>query len=217
MNVLFIGNSYTYYNDMPLLFERLANSNHKNVTVFSITQGGRQLESYTDTSDATTMALDALLERQTFDVCFIQEQSVMPASDYNRFIAGLDCVINKLVGRADRRILYATWGRKAGSPELAMHNWTTESMTQLLSNAYQKAAQLYGAEVSPVGINFLHITQRFPEINLYDDDLTHPSYRGSCLAALTHYYTLFTEFPSKTGVLSLGDSDLAAFRSAICR
>ena len=68
MNVLFIGNSYTYYNDMPLLFERLANSNHKNVTVFSITQGGRQLESYTDTSDATTMALDALLERQTFDV-----------------------------------------------------------------------------------------------------------------------------------------------------
>ena len=71
MNVLFIGNSYTYYNDMPLLFERLANSNHKNVTVFSITQGGRQLESYTDTSAATTMALDALLERQTFDVCFI--------------------------------------------------------------------------------------------------------------------------------------------------
>lgn len=64
MRVLFIGNSYTYYNNMPLLFEQLANSNNKNVTVRSITKGGRMLESYTDVSDETTAVLDALLARK---------------------------------------------------------------------------------------------------------------------------------------------------------
>ena len=89
MNVLFIGNSYTYYNDMPLLFEQLANSNNKNITVYSITKGSRKLESYTDSSDTVTTALDTLLSQQKFDVCFIQEQSILPASDYSRFIRGL--------------------------------------------------------------------------------------------------------------------------------
>ena len=217
MRVLFIGNSYTYYNNMPLLFEQLANSNNKNVTVRSITKGGRMLESYTDASDETTAALDALLARETFDVCFIQEQSVLPASDYSRFLAGLDCVVSKLTGRADRRILYATWGRKSGSPELAAHNWTTEAMTQLLLASYQKAARLYSADVSQVGSNFLYVIQNHPEIDLYTDDCSHPSYQGSCLAALTHYYTVFKEFPSETGALSLSDSELTAFRSAVCR
>lgn len=217
MQIIFIGNSYTYYNDMPSLFQRLANSNGKSITVCSITKGGRMLESYTDASDETTAALDALLARETFDFCFIQEQSILPASDYDRFIKGLDCVVSKLTGRTGRIALYATWGRKSGSPDLAKHNWTTESMTRLLSEAYQKAAQLYGACVSPVGSNFLYVTQNHPQINLYDADLTHPSYQGSCLAALTHYYTVFHAFPEETEVLALGEEEILAFKAAVCR
>ena len=217
MNVLFIGNSYTFYNDMPLLFEKLANSNGKSITVCSVTKGGRKLESYTDPSDDVTQALDTLLSKQKFDICFIQEQSLLPASDYSRFISGLDCVVNKLKDRADRIVLYATWGRKAGNAELTKRNWTTESMTKLLSDAYRKAAQLYGACVSPVGNNFLYATQINPELNLYSEDRSHPSYAGSCLAALTHYHTAFGEFPKQTGTLSLSDAEIAAFRAAICR
>lgn len=217
MNVLFIGNSYTYYNDMPSLFEKLANSNNYKVTVFSVTKGGRKLESYADTSDVVTVELDTLLAGQKFDICFIQEQSILPAFDFNKFILGLDCVVNKLKGRVDKLFLYATWGRKNGSSKLKELNWTTESMTTLLSDAYQKAAKLYDACVSPVGINFLNIAQQYPEINLYDEDYSHPSYQGSCLAALTHYHTVFGTFPKHTEVLALSDAELSAFRSAICR
>ena len=74
MNVLFIGNSYTYYHEMPFLFEQLANSNGKTVTVHSITKGGRRLEEFTDSSDPITAALDALLTKETFDVCFIHHK-----------------------------------------------------------------------------------------------------------------------------------------------
>ncbi len=217
MNILFIGNSYTYYNDMPSLFEKLANSNQKNITVWSVTEGGRKLISFADPADSVTAALDTLLTEQKFDTCFIQEQSILPASDYNRFISGLDCVISKLRNRADHITLYATWGRKSGSADLTQRNWTTESMTALLSDAYRNAANLYDACVSPVGSNFLYVTQTHPEIDLYDEDCSHPSYQGSCLAALTHYYTVFGNFPQNTATLSLSDAELSAFKSAICR
>jgi len=217
MNILFIGNSYTYYNDMPALFSQLANSNGKAVTVRSITKGGRRLEQYTDSSDAVTKDLDSLLAEETFDVCFMQEQSVLPAANYDAFVAGLDCVVGKVKSKADRLILYATWGRQDGSSVLTDHNWTTETMNQALSDAYGNAAKLYGAQVSPAGNNFLYVTQNNPQINLYHEDHSHPSYSGSCLAALTHYYTVFGEFPNKTDVLSVSEEELSAFRAAVCR
>ena len=216
MNVLFIGNSYTYYNDMPSIFEKLAGSNGKQVSVCSVTKGGRRLLQYRE-PDSTTSELDELLAQKTFDICFIQEQSVLPAKDFEAFLSGLDCVVGKVKSKADRLILYATWGRKSGSSTLAENNWTTESMNQKLSEAYRKAAGLYDAQVSPAGDRFLCITQHDPEINLYQDDLSHPSYQGSCLAALTHYHTVFGEFPNQTGSLALSDAELSAFKAAICR
>lgn len=217
MNILFIGNSYTYFNNMPLVFELIAHGNQKEVCVKSITQGGARLERYADAADPLTVTLEALLADQKFDVCFIQEQSLLPAADFERFTDGLGCVVNKLKGHTDHLILYATWGRKIGSEDLSEHNWTPQSMTKLLSDAYQRAAERFGTAVSQVGINFWRITQEYPEINLYNKDLSHPSYQGSCLAALTHYYTLFGEFPSNTAMLSLRDAELAAFKAVICR
>lgn len=216
MNVLFIGNSYTYYNDMPSIFEKLAGSNGKDVSVYSITKGGRKLLQYRE-PDSTTEALDALLEKGYFEICFIQEQSVLPAKNFEAFLSGLDCVVGKVKSKSDRLILYATWGRKSGSSTLAENNWTTESMNQKLSEAYRKAASLYGAQVSPAGDHFLYIAQHDPEINLYQDDLSHPSYQGSCLAALTHYHTVFGEFPNQTDSLALSDAELFAFKAAIRR
>ena len=217
MHVLFIGNSYTYYHDMPTLFEKLALDNQKEVTVHSVTAGGRKLTDYMDSTDETTMALEALLAEHTFDVCFIQEQSLRPAADFNRFMEGLDYVVNKLKDRVDVLIMYATWGRKDGSEALFTHNWTPQSMTNLLADAYQAAAKQYHARVSPVGRCFLTIVQTHPEIDLYDPDKSHPSYQGSCLAALTHYYALWGSFPENTDSLTLTAEELIAFKAAVCQ
>lgn len=214
MNVLFIGNSYTFFNDMPTMFEQLAIGNQKDITVYRVIKGSRKLLDYM-VADETTMKLDALLAEHTFDICFIQEQSVLPAANYNDFISGLDYVVNKIRGRVGQLFLYATWGRHRDSSTLIKYNWTTESMTDLLSEAYQKAAKLYDAQVSPVGSNFLYVTQKYPEINLYHEDKTHPSYVGSCLATLTHYHTVFGEFPKNTDALTLSNAELSAFKATI--
>jgi len=216
MKILFIGNSYTFFNDMPKIFENLANDNGIKVEVHSITKGGRRLESYADSSDPITESLLTLLGRETFDVCFIQEQSVLPALDFDRFVSGLSCVIDLVKDKCSRLILYSTWGRKEGSEKLAKYHWTSEYMTGLLSDAYQRAAALFDVSVSSVGINFMKVSRNCSNIDLYRDDFSHPSYHGSCLAALTHYHTVFGCFPENTRALMLSSEEINVFRMAIC-
>lgn len=215
MNILFVGNSYTYFNDLPQLFQDLARANGKQLNTFSVTKGGRRLDAYMDPSDETTHQLERLIRERHYDVCFLQEQSTLPALDYTAFLSGVQHVLQMAKGCADKFCLYATWGRKAGSPDLETHGWTPESMTDLLAKSYQKAGQHFGATVSHVGQCFWHIKSRHPHIELHNPDLTHPSYQGSCLAALMHYQTLFGNFPENTQVLGLQPEVLEAFRSAV--
>ena len=43
MKILFIGNSYTYFNDMPGLFEKECEKNGVTADVDSVTAGGYRL------------------------------------------------------------------------------------------------------------------------------------------------------------------------------
>lgn len=215
MKILFIGNSYTYYNDMPKIFESLARDNGKSVAVFSVTKGGRKLVAYENNEDPITVELDSQIKANHFDFCFIQEQSILPATDPDTFLKGVEIVVQKLKGHAEKLVMYQTWGRKEGSETLEKHRWSTKAMTELLAESYQMVANRYNALISPVGYSFLKITEQNPEINLHNPDLSHPSYEGSCLSALTHYCTVFGEIPSDTGALSLSTDVINAFLETV--
>lgn len=217
MKILFVGNSYTYFNDMPQLLQSLAEENQKDVQAYAVTRGGRKLHQYADPSDPITQQLDAVLAEHRFSACFLQEQSILPIRDYDSFLEGLTCVLKKLGDNGPRRILYATWGRKPGSKTLEDNGWTNSGMTQGLREAYSRAAEQLDAEVSNVGLCFYRVLSGHPEIELYNPDLSHPSYAGSCLAALCHYHTLFGEFPTNTGSLQLTNGEVEVFRASICK
>lgn len=217
MQVLFIGNSYTYNSNMPKLFEALAIENGRDVTAYAVTQGGRKLFQYAECDDATTRELAAQLAARRYDVCFIQEQSLLPATEPERFLWGLEQLLGRLKGRVDTVYLYETWGRKAGNADLEALGWTHDEMAQRLVDAYRGAAAQFGVGVSPAGENFHEVYLRYPEIAIYEPDLSHPDYKGCCLIALTHYYTVFGEFPQKAASLRLTEEELAAFCVAVCR
>lgn len=215
MNVLFIGNSYTYFNDLDKLFEGICRENGHHVNAFRVTKGGRKTISYLDSEDPITQQLEAILRERHYDVCFLQEQSLLPARDYETFKAGMTHVKRMVGSQADRFILYATWARKLGSPDLEENGWTPEQMKDQLYAAYRKLGQELDMTVSPVGLSFWHTVCHHPEIELHDPDRSHPSYLGSALAALTHYHTLFGEFPRKADSLGLDEDQLAAFQAAV--
>ena len=215
MKILFIGNSYTYYNDMPKMFEKIATDNGKDVQTFSVTKGGRKLIEHINADDEYSHKIDELIENHKFDICFIQEQSFLPLINDKLFTDGVLSVAEKIKNSVNKIILYATWGRKDGHSILEQYNWTNKSMTFDLANAYKKAAELIGADMSYVGLNFYDVYGNHKEINLYDEDLTHPSYEGSCLAMLTHYMKVFNEFPENLSSLSLTESQISVFKNVI--
>ena len=214
MNILFIGNSYTYFHDMPTLFSRLCGCSGKQARVFSVTRGGRKLQENLRSEDECTRQLEAVLRENAIQVCFLQEHSVVPITDVSQFRSSLQGLMHKL-GPQVRFVLYETWARKAGSDFLAELRLTPRSMAQRLFAAYGSAAAELGTELSPVGECFLEIYEKHPEIELYDPDLTHPSYEGSCLAAIVHFRTLFGEYPADTGWLGLSADVQDVFRQTV--
>lgn len=209
MKILFIGNSYTYYNDMPTLFSRLCGCNGKQAQVFSVTKGGRRLHENLDSSDETTRQLEAVAAQKKMDVYVLQEHSTLPLLDFQRFSANVTGLMEKL-GPA-RYVLYQTWGRKTGSAFLEEQKLSTRTMALRLQDAYRKVAETAGADRAPVGLCFWQVSENHPEIELYDPDLTHPSYEGSCLAALVHYRTIFDEIPKDLSCFTLPEDTKTVF------
>ena len=67
-NILFIGNSYTYYNEMPDILEKLAKENGKDVRVFSVTCGGHKLWEYAHGDDEYTAKIDELIKKTEMEI-----------------------------------------------------------------------------------------------------------------------------------------------------
>ena len=211
MKILFIGNSYTFFHDLPALFQGLARENGREVTVDSVTQGGRSLWENTEREDEVAARVREKA-KEHWDAVFLQDFSTLPVTDYPLFAHGVKNLTELL--DADRFILYQTWGRKTGSPTLKEHGWTNAGMTEGLAKAYQRVGRELSIPVSPVGTAFFALGKSHPEIDLYEPDLTHPSREGSCLAALVHYRTLFGEPAGQYASLGLPPETAAALLQA---
>ncbi len=204
MKILFIGNSYTYYNDMPRTVEKLLAENGFESQVDSVTVGGRKLYKNLDKEDKKFGVIKELGSKNNYDVLILQEQSFLPITESETFERGV-CGLMKTVV-AKRTVLYATWGRKSGCDLLVQHGWTSDGMADMLYEAYLRAAMKFGAELSPVGKCFKQVVKNYPNIELYDADLSHPSREGSALAAIVHYVALLGELPKKYSSLQLEEN-----------
>ena len=215
MKVLMLGNSYTYFFDMPKILQALFDENGVDAQVDSITAGGRRLAQNADEGDPLHAEIVKKCAQNAYDVLILQEQSHTPMSHYREFLRGV-CGCVELVKPA-RTVLYATWGRKEGCDLLDEFGWTNQSMTEGLAAAYDAAARRVGGQSAHVGKCFFEIRKEYPDIELYDRDLSHPSYAGSCVAALTIYKKLIGSMPSATASLSMDASDVACVCKVIDR
>ena len=68
-------------------------------------------------------------------------------------------------------------------------------MQQQLEKEFFKASKLNNLRMVPAGPAFLFVNKNFPNINLYTEDLRHPSKEGTYLAALMVFTTLSKKSP----------------------
>ncbi len=185
-NFLFIGNSYTHYNDMPeQIFAKILKAAGYDATVTRITKGGWYLIDSAKSTDEVGAKVDSALKLRDYDYIVLQEQSTCPAATPAKFYTGVRNLVEKVKADGATPILYGTWGRKEGHSVLKENGWTNESMTWMISAAYEAIGAELGVDVAYAGLAFFDVHNNNKNINLYDSDLTHPNATGSYLAAMT--------------------------------
>ena len=184
--ILFIGNSYTYYNNMPArYFGEIMQAAGYKVKIMSLTKGGWTLLNSSNARDELGSKVDSILKNQEFDFVVLQEQSMTPAVNIGSFYNAVKRLDNKIRESGATPVLYATWGRKQGSGDLTAYGLTAETMTWKLAAAYEHMGETHDIPVAHVGLAFWDIVQNERRVNLFDTDLSHPNAAGSYLAALT--------------------------------
>lgn len=214
VRVLFVGNSYTHYNDMPGMVRQLAASAGRNVEVAMQAPGGWWLRDHLRSSET----LDTIATGD-FDFVVLQEQSMAPADqrlaqgEIRPAVVGLTTRINQ---SGALPVLYMTWGHRGGSSEVGHR--TYGSMQIAIAETYDELGITAAGEVAPVGAAWWISLLERPDIILYQADGSHPTAAGSYLAAAVITGTLLdvdpTEFTADAG---LGEHETVALREFASR
>ena len=214
--ILFIGNSYTYHNDMPSKFKAIARAGGYTVKVDTVTNGGHTLSAFASKSDEYGKIVHGRLSSgEKYDFVIMQEQSTRPVLSSSLFYTGARALYKMIVEAGATPIFYSTWGRKTGHGTLSKYGWTNESMTWKLAAAYEAIGEELGVAVAHVGLAFYDIYAGRKGVELYNEDKTHPSNAGSILAALVLYSKIFNCNPlENTYSGTLYDSALEVIRTA---
>lgn len=182
--ILFIGNSYTYYHNMPEeIFAPLASKAGYDVAVQSVTHGGYKLSWFADPENEEGQRLRETIHGQRFDCIVLQDHSLITIQEPDLFFQGIASLKELLESHTDHFILCATWGRKSGSETLTELNMSTGEMTKRIAQAYDEAGRRFGMTVAHVGKAFVSYTEKHPEAELYLRDRHHPSILGGTIAA----------------------------------
>lgn len=153
--ILFIGNSYTYFNNLWDIFALAANGEGYSVEIDHITQGGYSLKQMADPRDPFGAEVEKALAGEKYDAVFLQEQSLLPATNPAAFYDGVRALAKKLKNNGAAGVLYQTWARRPDSADLAANGLTHESMTMKLAAAYEAIAKEGGLFLSQTGSAFI--------------------------------------------------------------
>ena len=184
MQVLFIGNSFTYFNDMPYTFLNMIKTVAPDARVESLAYGGYTLAQYADESTEVGRLAISKIVSYEWDYVILQEQSLLPCQQpevFQEAVTKLCGIISQINAKV---ILFQTWAYEDGSDKLANTGMSYKEMTDKLKTAYQAASEATGAVVAPVGEMFYYVAKSDHITHLINrNDSYHPSTSGSYLAA----------------------------------
>jgi hypothetical protein len=199
LRVLFIGNSHTYYNNLPGMFTLLARSGGWPVVADSNTPSGYALEGHM--SNPVTLAK---INQGGWDYVILQEQSLYPVIDFYRYgsmypsATYLDSLIRAHGGRT---ALFMTWGWRGGGQHDQGGHYSIPfvdyfQMQDTMTAAYVMLNNMLSSTLVPAGCAWSRAMRTDTTLDLWQPlDDYHPNLMGSYLAACVFYATFFHQSP----------------------
>jgi hypothetical protein len=173
--VLFVGNSYTYVNDLPAVVTALgAATPGAAVTTETIAVGGATLYDHWVSTGARER-----IEAGGLDTVVMQGQSLEALGGKSGFEPTAAMFSGAIRDAGADGVWFATWARRAGDPSFP----DPDRMTREIEYAYRRAADLDGDGLARVGLAWQIALAEIPGVVLHDADGSHPSPAGTLLAA----------------------------------
>lgn len=225
--VLFIGNSYTYYNLYPMQLKEIAWNEGHYIDAVTYLHGGYTMKQHL----ANHVSLETV-EQGGYDYAFLQDQSlhalrIGTIADQD-VVGQMGKMRDKVLEHSPKAkcVIELTWGRKNGNDATkskklrdlveAHPEYFTDYITnqRYMVEKTTHMAQQLNMGISPVGLAWEIVRRERPEIELYTKDCYHPSDAGSYLSAAVGYLTIFKE-PFKADTPVRLDREVAAYLRSV--
>ncbi len=202
--ILFVGNSLTFRNNMPAMFEKLCRKKGIRPKIKEVMDGGQTLYQYAFPQKANqhdvavSNKLKRLLKTQKWDVVVLQEGIFQAAINPDK----VDLAVGELSSLAKssgaKVVLLMPWplqtGNKFYNTRPLLGGNAIECFTKE-KPVYLETANKYKVALAPVGVAVMRAWYTMPGISLLDSDKRHPDTAGSYLSACVTYATIFGKNP----------------------
>lgn len=189
LRVLFLGNSYTSYNNLPQMVKDMSAGAGKTLIIDSNTPGGMLISGHL--ADPTSQSK---ISQGNWDYVVIQEQSQVPTIDVFRYndmypaLTDMKMAIEQ-TNPCAKIITYMTWGRRFGGQQCDPSGTNCSPvfvdfnhMQDTLTSAYLEIGDLLQIQCAPVGVIWKNILNDTTLV-LHSADNSHPNLDGSYVAA----------------------------------
>jgi hypothetical protein len=203
LRLLFVGNSYTFYNDLPRLVAALLQTTGRKVEIGEYLAGSRTLMNHWNEnlgvpSDpkhnspakeeaARKGGFDKLLAQGPWDYVVLQGHSrdALDGEPWEfRKYAGLFAEKIRKASPETKVLFYMTWARQDQPQE-----------QPIITKAYLEVAKANAAAAAPVGEAWKDSLAARPDLVLHITDKKHPTAAGSYLAGCVFYATITGQSP----------------------
>ena len=166
LRILFIGNSHTYFNDMPEMVAEQFRKEQYDCEVTMIAHGGWFLEQHVNEPDVRFNILYG-----HYDYVVLQEHA-HPFGPEEKFYGAVRQLNQWILEAGSKAVIYMTWAKKD-------EEFNQERMTL----AHEQIADELGMLLAPFGKYWWEYMRSYPDIEMYYKDGQHASPDGSRFAA----------------------------------
>ena len=194
LRVLFVGNSYTYFENLPQVVSVLSEQTGTVLITEKITIGGAKLSEHW--RGARGLNTKEKIRNGDYDIVVLQEWSLGTINERDSAVFYLGLFSKHAREEGAKPFYYLTWGREK-----------VPQQQEPISRVYRETAALNRATVVPAGEAWALARELRPDFDLYNPDGTHPSELGTYLTACVFAATITGGLPvAIPGTVSIRDS-----------
>ena len=184
LRVLFVGNSYIFFNNLPQMVSLISDSLNTKLICKQSVFGGATLGDHWNSRKG--IRTRAILEQEKFDIVVIQDNSMWPLehADSVLMIGKLLCDLIK--SKNATPYIYNTWSRES-----------TPQTQSAINKTYESLALQTQSVLVPVGSIWAEAKAQKPTVQLYMSDDSHPSWHGTFLTALSFVKKITGTLPAR--------------------